>query len=87
MENIYGTCECEAPLEPVWFTEYERNKGIKTGRKRTACSHLVCEYCGVEYQKNREKIEEYRKRSEGRKVLSWLVSGMEWVNEHCIKEE
>lgn len=24
MENIYGTCECEAPLEPVWFTEYER---------------------------------------------------------------
>lgn len=24
-------------------------KGIKTGRKRTACSHLVCEYCGKTY--------------------------------------
>ena len=44
-------------------------------------------FINVEYQKNREKIEEYRKRSEGRKILSWLVSGMEWVNEHCIKEE
>lgn len=49
VENKYGTCECEAPLEPVWFTEYERKRGIKTGRKRTACSHLVCEYCGKTY--------------------------------------
>lgn len=46
----YGTCECGFPLEPVWFTEEERNKrGIKTGRKRTACSHLLCEYCGKVY--------------------------------------
>lgn len=46
----YGKCECSAPLVPIWFTEHERDRhGIKTGRKRTACSHLLCEYCGKQY--------------------------------------
>lgn len=44
-------------------------------------------FINVEYQRNREKIAEYHKRCEGRKILIWLVSVMEWVNEHCIKEE
>lgn len=49
-KNIYGECcECGAPLEPVWFTEYEYKviKGhmYKTGRKRIAVDSLVCPYC------------------------------------------
>lgn len=45
----YGECECGAPLEPVWFIEHERKRGIKTGRKRRACSHLTCSYCTRKY--------------------------------------
>lgn len=45
----YGYCECGGRLFPVWFTdeEYSIVKGImfRTGRKRRACSHLVCESC------------------------------------------
>jgi len=47
MKNIYGNCcICETPLEPIWFTEEEYTKEhSKTGRKRTACSHLACPNC------------------------------------------
>lgn len=50
MENIYGTCSrCNIPLEPVWFMEKEikHNNGIRieTGRKRQACSYLICPKC------------------------------------------
>jgi hypothetical protein len=52
-EYRYGTCECGAPLSPVWFIEEEHKvicgEYIKTGRKRRACSHLECEYCGRRY--------------------------------------
>lgn len=46
--DLYGTCpECGYPLSPVFFTEEERDRhGILTGRKRKACSHLLCERCG-----------------------------------------
>lgn len=27
---------------PVWFIDEEFKEGRKTGRKRTACSHLEC---------------------------------------------
>ena len=41
---------CGNKMNPVWFTEEETETehGImyKTGRKRMACSHLACEYCG-----------------------------------------
>lgn len=51
MNSEYGTChKCGNPLEPVWFQEEEYRKGtigtlIKTGRTRTACSHLECPRC------------------------------------------
>lgn len=47
--NHFGYCDrCGASLYPVWFREYEYdNAGIATGRYRTACSHLVCENCGI----------------------------------------
>lgn len=41
----FGECKCGGNLQPVYFTEEERKKGIKTGRKRRAVSHLVCENC------------------------------------------
>lgn len=40
-DNGYGTCECGVSLAPVWFTEYEKQHGIKIDRKRRACSHLI----------------------------------------------
>ncbi len=53
MENQgpYGNCcYCEAPLEPIWFTEkeYKTINGhlYATGRTRRACSHLFCTECG-----------------------------------------
>lgn len=44
----YGICyRCGSPLQPVFFTEAERDShGILTGRVRKACSHLLCERCG-----------------------------------------
>ena len=47
---MYGNCsKCGASLEPVWFTEeeYKVENGhmYKTGRKRSAVSHLECPYC------------------------------------------
>lgn len=45
--NVYGECpQCGGPLSPVWFLEEEYVKGIRTGRKRKACSHLLCDRCG-----------------------------------------
>ena len=46
--NNFGECdECSGVLRPVWFIEeeYETVHGmiLKTGRKRRAVSHLVCE--------------------------------------------
>lgn len=46
----YGTCDyCGGDLFPVWFTQEETvvKDGMmyKTGRKRKAVSHLVCECC------------------------------------------
>lgn len=46
----FGKCDiCDADLEPIWFeeeeTKVEHGCMYKTGRKRTACSHLVCPYC------------------------------------------
>lgn len=50
MNDKYGICECGTPLSPVWFIEEERDKHFhKTGRKRKACSHLICEDCGKTY--------------------------------------
>lgn len=50
----YGQCEqCGADLKPIWFTEEEYQIiggiSIKTGRKRRACSHLVCPDCLKNY--------------------------------------
>lgn len=49
----YGECECGAPLIPVWFIEkqreYKNGDMVLTGKKRRACSHLTCEYCGKNY--------------------------------------
>lgn len=49
--NIYGKCECcNSYLTPIWFIEKERNKyNSTTGRKRKACSHLICSSCGKNY--------------------------------------
>lgn len=55
MENQYkyGTCECGGELAPVWFEEEEHvvrdGNMYRTGRKRTACSHLVCIECFKNY--------------------------------------
>lgn len=43
--NNFGKCKCGGNLQPVYFMEEERIKGVKTGRKRSAVSHLVCEDC------------------------------------------
>ena len=48
----YGYCsECDAPMLPVWFTEYEEETiggyRHKTGRKREACDYLYCPICGT----------------------------------------
>lgn len=49
MGSKYGKCECGYLLEPIWFTEEQTDVSggimIKTGRKRKACSHLVCSGC------------------------------------------
>lgn len=49
MKSDFGICDCGGKLYPVYFTEeeYEIHDGIriKTGRKRRAVSHLVCDYC------------------------------------------
>lgn len=52
--NKYGQCECGNNLIPIWFEEKEYETtcdGFRyaTGRVRTACSHLTCEYCGKNY--------------------------------------
>lgn len=46
----FGECSsCGAPLEAVWFTEYEYKTFdghiYKTGRKRRAVDYLVCTDC------------------------------------------
>ena len=48
--NKYGNCcRCDAPLQPVWFTEeeYRTKYGhmYKTGRKRSAVDYLICPVC------------------------------------------
>lgn len=52
-ESKYGVCECGSPLEPVFFMEkeYKTISGImvQTGRKRRACSHLLCTGCMRQY--------------------------------------
>lgn len=49
MSRDFGLCDCGGTLHPVYFTEEETvvSHGImyKTGRKRRAVSHLVCEDC------------------------------------------
>lgn len=50
MNIDYGICDyCGGELYPVWFTEEETNiehgSMYKTGRRRRAVSHLVCEQC------------------------------------------
>lgn len=54
MSDRYGVCEeCQTPLEPVWFTEDQYviigGYRCKTGRQRTACSHLICPCCLKKY--------------------------------------
>lgn len=45
----FGLCVCGGKLLPIWFTENETvvkdGMMFKTGRKRRAVSHLVCEDC------------------------------------------
>lgn len=47
----FGECpHCGGKLIPIWFTEEEMivdeyGHMIKTGRKRRAISHLLCENC------------------------------------------
>lgn len=39
---------CGGEMERVLFTEYEYDRcNTRTGRKRTACSHLECFHCGT----------------------------------------
>lgn len=40
----------------------------------------------TEYEINKRKIREYRKRSHGHRVVLFLCAVMDWINEHCIKE-
>lgn len=40
----------------------------------------------TEYEKNKKKLQEYRKRSKGSKLIELLCKIMEWFNEHCIKD-
>lgn len=47
---LYGFCDrCGGTLIPVWFieeeTKIEHGNMYKTGRRRQACSHLVCGEC------------------------------------------
>lgn len=49
--NVFGNCsECGRELSPVWFIEkeeiIEKGNRYETGRKRQACSHLICDFCG-----------------------------------------
>lgn len=39
----------------------------------------------TEYEVNRQKVQEYRKRNKGNKLIKLLCNIMEWFNEHCIK--
>lgn len=47
----YGYCEkCNIALQPICFKEQEYDGyGMKTGRVRTAVSHLVCPLCLESY--------------------------------------
>ena len=40
-------CECNIPLEPVWFKdiEFQPNSNIPTGRVKLAVNYLFCPYC------------------------------------------
>lgn len=40
----------------------------------------------TEYEINKRKIREYRKRSRGYGFILFLCGVMDWINEHCIKE-
>ena len=47
MDEDYELCSCGSSMLPVYFTEHERNSmNGKTGRVRSACSHLECDNCG-----------------------------------------
>lgn len=50
IESKFGKCvNCDTEMIPIWFKEdeYIINNGrrIKSGRTRTACSHLECPIC------------------------------------------
>lgn len=45
-DNAIKCSICGGRMVPVWFKEYEYKNGIRTGRKRKACSHLECLVCG-----------------------------------------
>lgn len=51
LDNKYGKCvNCNIEMKPIWFKEdeYVIKDGIRvrTGRTRSACSHLECPMCG-----------------------------------------
>lgn len=39
----------------------------------------------TEYEMNKQKLQEYRRRGKGNKVICLLCNIMEWFNERCIK--
>ena len=38
-----------------------------------------------EYEQNKKKVTEYRRRSKGNRIVMWLCNVMEWANEKLIK--
>ena len=46
----FGNCSCGGEIVPVYFIEHESKiteygNLVHTGRKRRACSHLICTLC------------------------------------------
>lgn len=39
-----------------------------------------------EYEENKKKLREYRKRNKDSKLVELLCKIIEWFNEHCIKD-
>lgn len=48
-EDKFGKCDCGGTLYPIYYTLYEttdiNGNYIRTGRKKRAVSHLVCDSC------------------------------------------